>query len=218
MDKIKTLIVEQQFLIREGIVSVLSRDPNYSIALISDETDELARCIDNSVQTLLLVDLCLFDCGRLSSLIDLKLTWPYLKILVLVDIINPAELQELNEAGLTHFLLKSATEDELSEALENTLKGKKYYSDKILEALIRKNNKKTPSTDGISLTVTEMEIVRYIASGKTTKEIAAEKHISFHTVMTHRKNIFRKLGVTNTSELVMYAVRTGWISEIEYYI
>lgn len=68
------------------------------------------------------------------------------------------------------------------------------------------------------LTTTETEVVKLIAEGKTTKEIAAQKNISFHTVMTHRKNIFRKLGVNSSSELIMYAIRAGWIDNIEYYI
>jgi len=60
--------------------------------------------------------------------------------------------------------------------------------------------------------------VKLIAEGLTTKEIANRKHLSFHTVNTHRKNIFRKLNVSNTSELIMFAIKSGWIENIEYYI
>jgi DNA-binding CsgD family transcriptional regulator len=68
------------------------------------------------------------------------------------------------------------------------------------------------------LTASEIEIVKLIASGLTAKEIALKRHISFHTVNTHRKNIFRKLGVSNSSELIMLAIKSGWIDNIEYYI
>ena len=68
------------------------------------------------------------------------------------------------------------------------------------------------------LTPSEIEIVRLIADGLTTKEIAVRKNISFHTVMTHRKNIFRKLDVNNTSELIKYAMKANIIGDIEYYI
>ena len=68
------------------------------------------------------------------------------------------------------------------------------------------------------LTASETEIVRLIAQGMTTKEIAAQKFLSFHTVMTHRRNILRKLGVSNASELIMYAVSSGIIDTIEYNI
>ena len=69
-----------------------------------------------------------------------------------------------------------------------------------------------------NLTASEIEIVKLIADGKTTKEIAAHKSISIHTVNTHRKNIFRKLGVTNVSELIIQAIKAGWINNIEYFI
>jgi len=68
------------------------------------------------------------------------------------------------------------------------------------------------------LTNSEIEIVRMIAQGLTTKEIAVKKFLSFHTIMTHRKNILRKVGVSNASELIMYAIKTGIIDTIEYHI
>ena len=61
-------------------------------------------------------------------------------------------------------------------------------------------------------------ILKEIASGKTTKEIAAEKHLSFHTINSHRKNIFRKLGVNNVHEATKYAMRAGIVDLAEYYI
>ncbi len=68
------------------------------------------------------------------------------------------------------------------------------------------------------LTASEIEIVKLIAEGMTTKEIASRKNVSFHTIMTHRKNIFRKARVNNASELVMFAIRAGIIDTIEYQI
>ena len=69
------------------------------------------------------------------------------------------------------------------------------------------NEKKSTGEETGQLTTSEMEIVRLIAEGLTTKEIASRKYISFHTVITHRKNIFRKLGVSSVSELIMYAIK-----------
>ena len=68
------------------------------------------------------------------------------------------------------------------------------------------------------LTATETEIVRLITQGFTTKEIADKRNLSFHTVITHRKNIFRKLNINSTSELMIYAMRSGIIDSLEYYI
>lgn len=68
------------------------------------------------------------------------------------------------------------------------------------------------------MTTAERNILREIALGKTTKEIAAERNLSFHTINSHRKNIFRKLGVNNVHEAIKYAMKTGIVDLIEYYI
>lgn len=68
------------------------------------------------------------------------------------------------------------------------------------------------------LTNTEKIILKEIALGKTTKEIAAERNLSFHTVNSHRKNIFRKLEVNNVHEAIKYAMRAGIVDLAEYYI
>ena len=73
-------------------------------------------------------------------------------------------------------------------------------------------------TEDHLLTQTEKNILKEIALGKTTKEIAAEKNLSFHTINSHRKNIFRKLGVNNVHEATKYAMRAGIVDLAEYYI
>ena len=68
------------------------------------------------------------------------------------------------------------------------------------------------------LTSTEIEIVKAIAQGKSTKEIANERFSSIHTITTHRKNIFRKLGVNTAHEVIKYALRAGLVDSSEFYI
>jgi DNA-binding CsgD family transcriptional regulator len=68
------------------------------------------------------------------------------------------------------------------------------------------------------LTATEKEILKEIAMGKTTREIATQRFVSVHTIMTHRKNIFRKLEVNNVHEATKFAMRSGLVDMAEYYI
>ena len=85
-----------------------------------------------------------------------------------------------------------------------------------METIITDEQTKTQVPD--LLTATETEIVKAIAQGKTTKEIAAERFLSIHTITTHRKNIFRKLGVNTAHEVVKYALRAGLVDSEEFYI
>ena len=98
------------------------------------------------------------------------------------------------------------------------MNGKKYYSDEILDLFLDLSVTKFSADAQKHLTASEIEIVKLIAEGLTTKQIASKRNISYHTVNTHRKNIFKKVEVSNTSELIMHAIKAGWIDNIEYYI
>jgi DNA-binding NarL/FixJ family response regulator len=87
-----------------------------------------------------------------------------------------------------------------------------------MELLMDTTDTRKIPQESTTLTGSEIEIIRLIADGLTTKEIALRKFISFHTVMTHRKNIFRKAGVNNASELVMFAIRNGIVDSLDYQI
>ena len=91
----------------------------------------------------------------------------------------------------------------------------RFVCQRMMEVLLAP---KQEEQEKINLTKTETEILKDIALGMTTKEIAEKRFSSFHTVNTHRKNIFRKLGVNNVHEATKYALRAGLVDSAEYYI
>lgn len=141
-----------------------------------------------------------------------------LSILILTNSISKDEFNRLNKAGIKNIIYKTAERDEILTAIDSAIKGKKFYSGEVLDLILELGQNKPVLEDNVQLTISEVEIVRLIAGGMTTKDIAEKKCISFHTVNTHRKNIFRKLGVSNASELIIHAIKSGWIDNIEYYI
>ena len=167
--------------------------------------------------SLVIIDTANLGFDNISDIQDV-LNASKIPVLVLTNAISRSEIAALNAIGIRNFLLKSTGEDELALAIEISLKGKKYVCQEVMEILMDHLEGKKPPVDNTNLTNTEIEIVKLIAEGLTTKEIASRKFISSHTVMTHRKNIFRKLKVNNASELVMYAIRGGIIDTIEYHI
>ena len=139
-------------------------------------------------------------------------------VLVLTNSLTRSELAGLDSIGIKNILFKSSNESEILTAIDLALQGKKFYGREVMEILLEKGEWKKGVQENTSLTAAEIEIVRLIAEGMTTKEIASRKNVSFHTIMTHRKNIFRKARVNNASELVMFAIRAGIIDTIEYQI
>ncbi|MDR0510696.1 MAG: response regulator transcription factor [Rikenellaceae bacterium] len=112
-------------------------------------------------------------------------------------------------------VFKSDPREEIISALSDVCEGRRYVSPvaaQILEEGI------APPREPDLLTPAERAVLHEIALGKTTKEIAWEKNLSFHTVNSHRKNIFRKLEVNNVHEAIRYALRAGIIDQAEYYI
>ena len=215
---IRVLIADSQFLITESLKHILQEDVRFHVSNVVMEKRELTRELAKGDIALLIIDPSFIELSSFSELKEIINSYPDLQLLVITNGLTRNEMMELNNQGINDIILKTAGKEEIFEALAATLKGKKYYSSELLDLLFDLIEKKNSGEETGQLTASEMEIVRLISEGLTTKEIASRKYISFHTVITHRKNIFRKLGVSNISELIMYALRAGWINIIEYHI
>ena len=214
----RIIIADGQFLITESLKAILTDEGSYIVEAVVAGKNEIQKALAKTEVSVLIIDPSFTDLNSFSEIKEIRDNYPELRIIVLTNSLSKSELYELNSLGITNIILKSSDREEIFEALNASVKGKKYYSSELLEILFEINGKTNSGEEPGQLTPSEMEIVRLISEGLTTKEIASRKHISFHTVITHRKNIFRKLGVSSVSELIMYAIKSGWINLIEYHI
>jgi len=215
----KLIIADNQFLIVESLAAIIGQDKRYRLSGIAGSVMELKTLLKENPDTaLLIVDYFMLDFSGFEDLRVLVSSVQDVKVLVLTNSVKVMDVNELSRIGVKNILYKTASQDELFRAVEHCLQGKKSYSDEILDILIDTHSARDELVAPVALTSAETEITRLIASGLTTKEIAVQKHKSFHTVMSHRKNIFRKLNIKNTSELTRYAIKAGLIDNIEYYI
>jgi DNA-binding NarL/FixJ family response regulator len=114
-------------------------------------------------------------------------------------------------------IFKDSSKEEISTALTMGVRGERFICNRASNQLLGKQAVQTDIQDKV-LTNTEREVLRLIALGKTTKEIATERFSSIHTITTHRKNIFRKLDVNSVHDATKYALRAGILDSAEYYI
>jgi len=212
------IIADSQFLVVEGLKSLIQKDERYFIAGVSGTQNDLYKMLKKVPCGLLITDFANVDFDGFDDFEKIRQLYPKVAILILTNSITKAEFAGLTKLGIKNIIYKTADKDELFSAIEATLKGKKYYSDEILDLFIDLGASKNGVEVEKNLTTSEIEIVKLIADGLTTKEIAARRNISYHTVNTHRKNIFRKVEVSNASELIIHAIKAGWINNIEYYI
>ncbi|NQU81039.1 MAG: response regulator transcription factor [Bacteroidetes bacterium] len=216
--KPKIVIADSQFLVIESLIHLIKAENKYVLCGIADNRYSLLKLLQLNSPDLLITDIKLIDFESLDDLKSIMEDFKNLSILVLTNQITHSELGKLLKFGIKNISLKTDEKEDLLYSIEMAVNQKKQFSDQILDLILKLSENKNTSSEPSGLTQSEIEIVKLIADGHTTKEIALKKHVSFHTVVTHRKNIFRKLEINNVSELVMFAVRKGLIDNIEYNI
>lgn len=177
---------------------------------------ELSVLLLSYPNAVVVVDYTLFDCTA-DQLWVLKERFSESVFVLFSDALSEDFLRRM-VFGSSYFsvLLKDSALPELIECLEKAEGGEQFVCSKVKSWLYAQEQKTICEVS--PLTATEKEILRALALGKSTKEIAAERFLSVYTVMTHRKNIFRKLKVNNAQEAVRYALRAGIVDMVEYCI
>lgn len=218
-NKVDNLVIaDSQYLVVEALKSLIASDGRFFLAGVAGTQSDLYKILENTRSGLLITDIANIDYDGIDDLKSIRQNYPQISVLILTNTISKAEFTGLTKSGIRNIIYKTADKDEIFSAIEATLKGRKFYSDEVLDMALELSENKYTHDDPKHLTPSEIEIVKLIADGLTTKEIAAKRNISYHTVNTHRKNIFRKVEVSNTSELIIHAIKAGWINNIEYYI
>ncbi len=217
VSKIKVLIADNSFLIREGLRNVINTNADFKLVGEAEKPEELADKLSLLLPHVLVIDYAsLYFC--LDDISVIHHQYPQINILAITNPQNKTTIAKAFENGVVSHLLKDCGKEEIAEAIYFTSKGEKFLCGKIVDALLRENvSTAKPSSkascDGIKLSSREIEIIKLVAEGMSNKEIAEKIFLSVHTVTTHRKNIMSKLGVNNTAGLVMYAVRQKLIDE-----
>jgi DNA-binding NarL/FixJ family response regulator len=217
--KPQIIIADNQYLVTESLVMLLRQSNRFNLAGLAASTSELKALLKENPDTrLLIVDYFLLDFHGFDELKSLVSTVADMKTLILTHHVRLSDIKEFDRIGIRNILYKIAGPEEILQAIDTTLGGRKYYSDEALNLLIENRSVRDEGTAPLLLTPSEIDITRLIAHGLTTRQIAEKKHLSSHTVMAHRRNIFRKLAINSISELIMYAIKAGLIDNIEYNI
>ncbi|HLP05598.1 MAG TPA: response regulator transcription factor [Paludibacter sp.] len=180
---------------------------------------ELLSYLAQYPESVVVLDYALFDFDSVNELIILQERFKDADWIVFSDELSDDFCRTLlfNTCSFG-VIMKDCTFDEIKSAIREANKRNRYICNHVSNVLLKgTKNSYQPKIKSI-LTVTEQEILKEMAFGKTTKEIAAKRHASVHTIMTHRKNIFRKIDVNNVHEATKYAFRAGIVDMAEYSI
>jgi len=205
-EKISVLLVDDHSLVRRGFRRILEDEPDISVAGEASSGEEAVKLAGELQPKVILMDCALPGMSGLQAIRKILQDSPGILILMLSMHSEETWVNQALEAGACGYILKNAMDLELGAAIRRVVAGEIVLDAQLARADVLKGERST------GLTTRELEILQWICTGKSNKEIAAELGLSANTVAVHRANIMDALGIHKTAELVVYAIRSGLVN------
>ncbi|MDX6406829.1 MAG: hypothetical protein QOH70_4284 [Blastocatellia bacterium] len=213
MTKIRVLLADDHKLVRAGIRSLLERLPDLEVVAEASDGREAIRLVEQHEPQIVLMDLAMPELNGIEATRHLTKTFPKVRVLILSIYTDEEHVYQALRAGAAGYLMKGAATEELELAIRTVAEGETYLSPPVSKLVImeyiRRTNVGFSSLERLSSRQTQ--VLKLIAEGKTTKQIALELGISVKTVETHRSALMKRIGVRDVAGLVRYAVKIDLI-------
>lgn len=213
----RIVIAEDHTILREGLRALLESNPKFKVIGEAENGMEAIRTSINLKPDLVLMDLSMPKLHGFEAIKEIKKQAPEIKIIALTVHKREEYIQATLQAGADGYILKDANHIELVRAIKSVLEGKRYLSPEIsgtvIDGYLSGHKEFETKSNWDTLTQREREVLKLVAEGNTTKEIAGYLFISAKTVEKHRTNLMRKLDLHNVAALTAFAMEKGLIEE-----
>ena len=208
------IIADDHDVVRQGIKSVIQNDESYRVVAETTDGEMTVRKVEEKKPDILLLDISMPKGGGLD--IIKKINWfsPETKVVIITVHKSDYYLIDAIKKGVKGYLHKSEVVKELIPALKKVIRDKIYISSSLSSIFSQKSLWDEKKIKSRQITPREIEVMRLIAQGKTSKEIAEILYISPRTADNHRQNIFGKLGIHKNTNLIKFIIESG-IVDIE---
>jgi DNA-binding NarL/FixJ family response regulator len=210
----RILLADDHPMVCRGLRMVLEAEPDLEVVAEAGDGREAVRLALSSDVDLAVLDVAMPQMTGLQAAAELKRRKPELRTLMLSMYDSEQYFFEALKAGASGYVLKSAADQDLVEACRAAMRGEPFLYPAAIAALIRDyldRASRGEATPTDPLTPRELEIVKLVAEGHTSDEIAEALVISKKTVEHHRSHILEKLGMRDRVELTRYAIRRGLV-------
>lgn len=202
----KIILADDHQLFIEGVRSVLEELPDVQITATANDGMELMDKVRTHLPDLVVLDLNMPRLDGLKCLQTIKREFARVKVMVLTNYSQPELIQEVRQLNADGFIIKNSGAADLRLAVERILNGEQLFAEEQGPGILDENSYFFDAfLKKFKLTRREVDIIRLVCKEYSSKQIAAELHLSEFTVNTHRKNIQRKLNVKNVAGLVSFA-------------
>lgn len=207
---IRLFIADDHHLFRDGINSFFIHEEDIVTVGEASNGLEVLNYLKSDQIDVLVMDISMPVLDGISTAEQIKKRYPEVKIIMLTMHDTHVYIRKLLEIGVDGYLLKTTTKAELLFAVNQVMKGEKFYGTEVQHAFINSFNSDSVSNE-IKLTKREKEILLLICEELSTSEIAENLYISVYTVESHRKNLFAKTGAKNVVGLVKFAIENKFL-------
>jgi DNA-binding NarL/FixJ family response regulator len=211
------VIVDDHALMRNGLEAMLESDPGYEVVGVAADGMSAMRTVSELKPDIVMMDLTMPRTSGIDAIVQIKRKHPQIKIVALTFHKEDKYIHATLEAGADAYVLKDDSRTELFSALASVTGGKNYLSPSIVDKVVAGYISGTEATSDKPsweiLTRREREVIKLIAEGKRTKEIATYLSLSPKTIEKHRTNLMRKLDLHNVSEVTVYAIKNGFVTD-----
>ena len=212
----RVLLADDHGVVRKGLHFLLSRSPEMEVAGEAADGREAVRLADELKPDVVVMDIAMPQLNGIDATAQIVKRNPGVGVVILSMYSDEEYLVRALTAGAKGYLLKDSAEADLVQAVQAVARGRPFFSPSIARTLLEdyvRHLQQRGLTDSYDLlTDREKEVLQLLAEGKSNKEVASLLNLSLYTVETHRANLMQKLGLHNTAEIVLYAVRKKIIS------
>ncbi len=208
----RILVADDHALVRQGLTHVINAEPDLEVvAEAADGAEAIRRALAGDIH-LAILDISMPRMTGLQAARELSHRMPELRLLMLSMYDNDQFLFEALKAGASGYVLKSGADDDIVQACRAAMRGQSFLYPSAVSTLVRDFlNRADKGSDYDPLTPRELEVLKLIAEGKSSREIAELLVVSLKTVERHRADILHRLGLRDRVDLTRYAIRRGLI-------
>ena len=208
----KVLLVDDHAIIREGLRSLLEKEPNMEVIADTDNGRKARDLVRELSPDIVIMDITMPGLNGIEATRQITAESPHVKVIALSIHSKRRYVADMLSAGATGYILKECLFDELVQAIQAVVAGGQYLSPRITDVVVSDYVKRLSSTAYSpfeALSNREREVLQLVAEGKSTKQIALELHVSTKTIEANRRQIMEKLDIHSVAELTKYAIREG---------
>ncbi len=208
-DPVRILIVDDHAVVRKGLVMVLRQEPDFEVVGEAENGRKGLEAVKSLNPDIVLVDLVMPEMDGQEMVLALRKSNPNIKIMMLTGTEVDDRVVDLVAVGIEGYVLKNIEPGELVRAIRSVAHGEAYLHPDVMKKVIGLMHPQHVHT--VSLTPREMEVLEWMSTPNTYKQIAAQLSVSEETVRSHAKNILEKMNQPNRAQAVLAAVKMGLI-------